>query len=284
MNLKDVSIAERKKLVSHWPILIIGSPGSGKTRAIENMSAEDKKRTIVINMDTKNIGNGEEGEFAAVFSVSSNKDMLEARLQSIPDDQKEYKEHFLKVLKSSYFINDPESIDKLVNHIIKASFSPNIDRIVLDTFKSLDVFCEEWGQMNAPDSRAGWGMYGTALSKVMQALKEASILGLKFVYVYGHHIEVPASAYDNTPKKMPDVKGNIMKGAVESNFNTIVYMHRDIDGNILFESDVNNTNDTSRNKLVSGSFKFKRKSLDDLEQYLNSKATINENLELEPVK
>jgi len=276
MNLEKIPLADRAKLTSQFPVLLIGQAGVGKTRALENLSTEDKKRTLVINIDTKACGTGDSGEFAAVFSVSTSRDLLEEQLAALPADAVEYKKHFEKLLATSYFLDDPESIDRIVGHIAKATFSPKIDRIVLDTFKQLDVFCEEWGQKNAPDSRAGWGMYGTSLQRVMQAIKESSLHGFKFSYVYGHHPTIPAQSYDSTPKRMPDVKGNIMKGEVESGFNTVIYTHRDLDGKIFFESNVNNPNDTSRNKLVDSAFKFERTSLNDIELYLNGLATIKD--------
>ena len=274
MNLEKIPLAERAKLTSQWPVLLVGAQASGKTTAAENLPKEDKKRTILLNMDAKPVENS--SDFAAVFTISSSRNILEEQIAKLSPEAKEYKDHYKKILASSYFLDDPESIDRLVGHITKATFSPNIDRVIIDNFKQLDVFCEEWGQLNAPDSRAGWGLYGTSLQKVIQALKECTTCGFKFTYLYGHHSIVAPQAYHNTFKKMPDVKGNIMKGEVESGFNTIIYTYKDHekDDTYFFESDVNNSMDTSRNKLVGTALKFERHSLDDIEQFLNNKKQI----------
>jgi len=273
MNLEKFSIVEKQAATMHWPVLIVGSNSSGKTFALENMPAEDKKRTMVLNFDNKPIGLKTD-EFAAVFSISSSKDKLEEQLAALPPEADEYRKHFKKVIASTYFMDDVESVDKVVKHILKATFSPKIDRIVVDSFTNLDLFAEYWGQANAPDSRAGWGLYGAALQQIMQAVKEATIFGFKFTYVYGHHSFIPAAQYDTTPKKVTEVKGNIMKGNVETGFNTIIYSHRLECGTIVYECDSANQMDTSRTKLVDTKFRFERTSLDDIEQLLNHKKKV----------
>ena len=272
MNLKDKSIVEKKELTSHWPVLLVGANSSGKTTALENMSKEDKARTVVLNFDTKPL-NQSNGEFAATFAVAGTKETLEAQLQTLPKEADDYRKHLTKILKSSYFLDDPEVIDKIVNHINKAAYSPNVDRVVVDSFTALIDFVESWANTNF-SGRTVWSNYGFGTQRILQALRECTLHGCKYVYVYAHHPFIPAIQYDTTPKEAIAVKGGILKNNIETGYNTIVFTHLTEDGKRMFECDNLNTLDTSRTKLVNDSFKFERHSLDDLEQLLAGKAEV----------
>ena len=263
---------EKKALTSQFPVLIVGSANSGKTYAIEQLPKEEKARCIVFNFDSKPI----EGDYAAVFAFGSDMEVLEQQLAALPADAKEYREHYTRLLNTSYFVDDPEAIDKIVAHILKATFSVKIDTIVLDTFAGLLEFTEAWSKKNAPDSRSAWGLYGNSLQTILQAFKEATIFGFKMVYINVHHDEIPAISYATTPKQVVKVAGNIMKGSVEKSFNTIIYSHRIEDGTIMYSCDNLNTLDTSRTKLKEGSFSFARTCLNEIPLYLNGLATIKD--------
>lgn len=275
MTLENLPLSEKARLTSQYPCLIIGAASSGKTYALENMSAEDKKRTIILNFDTKPIG-GESNatDFAAVFAVSSSMDKIQEQLALLPKDATEYREHFQKILNNSYFIDDPEAIDKIVDHILKATFSPKIDRIVIDTFTAMTDFCEAWAT-TCFSGRDVWAKYGFGVQKIQQALKEATIFGSKFTYVFAHHDYIPAHLYATTPKQAIAVKGGIMKNNVETAYNTIIFSYLNEDGDRMFQCDSNSTLDTSRTKLLEAKFQFVRNSLDDLEQLLNRRKYIS---------
>jgi len=272
MNLDNLPLVEKAKLTSHYPVLLIGSDSAGKSFALENMSTEDKKRTIVLNFDTKPIG--EPGDFAAVFAISSSMDKITEQMNLLPKEATEYREHFQRILATSYFLDDVDAIDKIVAHILKATFSSKIDRIVIDTFTAMVDFCEAWASTNF-SGRDQWAKYGFGVQKIQQALKEATIFGSKFTYVLAHHDRVPAHAYETTSKQAIAVKGGIMKNNVETAYNTIIFAFLNEEGDRMFLCDANNPIDSSRTKLVESKFKFKRDSLDDIEQLLNKRKVVN---------
>ena len=276
MTLENLPLADKAKYTSQFPVLLVGANNAGKSFALENMSADDKKRTIVLNFDTKPVG--EPGDFAAVFAVSSSMDKITEQMNLLPKEATEYREHFQKILATSYFIDDPEAIDKIVDHILKATFSPKIDRIVVDTLTAMIDFCEAWAN-TCFSGRDIWAKYGFAVQKIQQALKEATIFGSKFTYVFAHHDYIPAHLYATTPKQVIAVKGGIMKNNVETAYNTIIFAYLNEDGNRMFQCDSNNSLDTSRTKLLESKFKFKRHSLDDIEQLLNRRKHVNHDTE-----
>jgi len=272
MNLEDLPLAEKARLTSQFPVLLVGANSAGKSYALENMSAEDKKRTIVLNFDTKPVGLSP-NDFAAVFAVSSSMSKIKEQMSLLPKEATEYRAHFERILATSYFIDDPDAIDKIVEHILKATFSPKIDRVVLDTFTSMIDFCEAWANSNF-SGRDIWSKYGFGVQKIQQALKEATIFGFKFTYVFAHHDYIPPHLYATAPKQALAVKGGIMKNNVETAYNTIIFSYLADEGKRMFQCDSNNTMDTSRTKLLESSFKFERTSLDDIEQLLNRRKKI----------
>ena len=271
MNLENIKLVDRKRLTSHYPVLLIGADSSGKSFALENMSIEDKKRTIVLNFDTKPVG--EPDDFAAVFSVSSSMDRLTEQLNQLPAEAEDHRKHLKQILATSYFVDDIEAVDKIVKHIFQATFSDKIDRIVIDTFTALVDFCESWAN-TCFSGRDVWANYGFGVQKIQQALKEATWTGAKFTYVFAHHDRIPANVYEITPKQAIAVKGGIMKNNVETSYNTIIFSFLNEEGSRMFLCDANNPIDSSRTKLLESKFKFKRTSLDDIEQLLNKRKKV----------
>jgi len=274
MTLENKSILEKKQLTLQFPILLPGANASGKTTAIENMSTEDKKRTIILNFDTKPIGTTT-NEFAAVFAVSGSLEAVQTQMNALPAEAEDYRKHFQQIIATSYFIDDVEVIDKIVGHISKAAFSPKIDRLILDAFSSMTDFVEAWANTNFA-GREVWSNYGFGVQKIQQALKEATLHGMKFVYVFSHHDFIPAAQYATTPKQVVAVKGGIMKNNIEVGYNTIIYSHVTEEGKRMFSCDSDSTIDTSRTKLIDSKFSFERTSLNDIELYLNGLATIKD--------
>ena len=289
MNLSTKSIEEKAKLTVHFPLALVGPASAGKTYALESMPAEDKKRTVVLNFDTKPLSTGASDEFYSVYAVSATQDTLKSRVKAlsdqakqfkadnkpVPDHIKEFGKHLSNIQKHSFFIDDNEAIDKIVSELLELTFNPDVDRIVLDTATAMIDFCESWSQANFT-GRDCWAQYGNAVKRILQAIKEATIFGLKYTYVFSHHDNIPAAQYDITPKEIVKVKGGIMSGNFEQAFSTIVFTHQNTDGERIFECDNDNMLDTSRCKLVDSKFKFIRTSLDDLEQVLSGNRTLIE--------
>jgi hypothetical protein len=279
MNLSTKSIEERAKLTAHFPLALVGPANAGKTYALESMSAEDKARTVILNFDTKPLGTGASDEFYSVYAISATQDTLKSRVKALSDQARQFKadgkpipehikdfgKHLSNIQKHSFFIDDNEAIDKIVSEILELTFNPDVDRIVMDTATAMIDFCESWSQANF-SGRDCWSQYGNAVKRILQALKEATIFGMKYTYVFSHHDNIPAAQYDITPKEIVKVKGSIMSGNFEQHFSTIVFTHQNVDKQRIFECSNHNMLDTSRTKSVINEFKFVRTSLDDLEQ------------------
>ena len=283
MNLKDLDLVTRTKYTSHYPMMITGSAASGKTRALENMSVEDKKRTVVLNFDVKPVGEGRNDEFHSVYTIAATSEQIDKQIELLNGrgrtlvesglDKKDPKVLYIKgmlahlkgIKSASYFIDDIESVDKIISTILDATFDESVDRVVVDTLSSTIDFCETYSNTNFT-GREIWAAYGFSLQRIMQAVKESTIFGLKYSYVFAHHDYIPAGQYKTTPKQVVAVKGGIMKGNIEQHYSTIVYTYLDEEGRRMFECDNRNSLDTSRTKLVADKFSFERESLDDLEQ------------------
>ena len=293
MNLKDMSFSETRMATCHYPLLLCGSNAAGKTYALMSMSADDKKRTAVFNFDLTPIGLGTDEEYHAVYSVGLSSERMDVEIAKVQAagvqmkndgvDAKDPKRtklrdklaHLKGIRKNWFYVDDREAIDNLVTAILDCSFNDDIDRIVGDTLSDLIDFCNAWAAANFSD-RQVWQEYGTALQKVMQAFKEATIVGYKFTYVYAHHDSIPPAQYTMTPKEVVAVKGGIMKGNVEKNFGTIVFTYMTEDGKRMMSCEPTNPLDTSRTKLVDTGFTFERESLDDLEQIFNHKKVVTD--------
>ena len=53
MTLENIALADRKKLTSHYPVLLASETGSGKSMAFANKTDEEKARTVIFNFDNK---------------------------------------------------------------------------------------------------------------------------------------------------------------------------------------------------------------------------------------
>lgn len=295
MNLQNYTLAERQKLTSHYPALVVGSNSAGKSYAVEQLPIEEKQRTDVFNFDTKPIGDGTTNEFHNVYTILSSSEGIDKQIAAITAMgvklKAENERHpalaglrdqmnaFNKIKENSFFIDDIEAIDKIVDKVMMSAFNPDVDRQVVDTLTALTDFCEAWANANF-SGREVWANYGKAHQRVLQAFKEATMFCYKYVYIMAHHDFIPPLQYPTTPKQVVKVKGGIMSGNVERDFNTIVFTHMNQEGHRMFECDVSNPLDTSRTKLVNSKFSFERKSLDDLEQIFAGKKKVNAEHEL----
>ena len=281
MNLSELSITQAKQFTSHFPLLLVGSNSAGKTFSLENMPAADKARTAILNFDIKPVGTGDDTEFHSLYAVASTSESLNAQIAMLKvkgqelaaEDPKhkalprlrEQSKHLKELKKTSFFIDDIEAIDKIVAAILELTFNNDVDRIVSDTLTAMTDFCEAWASTNFT-GRDIWGNYGVAHQRILQAIKEATIFGYKYTYVMAHHDFIPAAQYNITPKQVVKVKGGIMSGNVEAHYTTIVFTHVTEDAKRMFTCSNDNSLDTSRTKVVDGTFEFERNSLDDLEQ------------------
>lgn len=248
MTLENIDIATRKKLTSGYPTLLCGTPGSGKSTSIENLTAEDKKRTFIINMDNKAVSE-DDTEFFIVIH---------------PHD---------KSNKTSYLLDDPDMPDKLIKHILSAGANDKVDRIILDTSTELLKFLELWSKEHFSGFDS-WNAYNNSITKIFNALKETVITYGKFVYVFGHYPPVVKGGINNA-KRYLTTKGNEHKNVLEEKFSTVVEARLE-DRQFWYMADSFEEEDTTKTKVVRGHFRFPRTSLHDLELVLTRTVEINE--------
>ena len=230
MNLKNKELVERKKLTSHYPLLIAGDTGSGKSTALSNMNLIDKKRTVIFNFDEKHISENDE--------------------------------EFYKVI-SGFKISDFDLINKLDTAILKYAKDDNVDRIVIDTFTSMTKLINRW---SAEHHRGFdiWNAYNNSITQLINTIKTATLIYGKFGIVMGHY---PPKENGNI-KRYLTTKGKEHTNVIEEQFNTVVESFIE-DGAIHFKADVWDTSNTTKTKLIEGSFQFKRTALTDLEDLFN---------------
>ena len=238
MNLEGVELSERKKLTSHFVILITGDTGSGKSYAISNMSKEDKARTVVFNFDEK----------------------------SISEDDSE----FLKIY-SGFKVQDFELVSTIEAEILKAVSSDKVDRIIIDTFTSMTKLINRWASFNFRGYDV-WGNYNNSITQIIHTLKSGTLTYGKFGYVMGHY----PPKEGNDIKRYLTTKGREHTNIIEEQFNTVVESFI-ADGAVFYRADVWDTSDTTKTKLKEGNFKFKRESLTDLEDLFNRVKKIEDN-------
>lgn len=289
MNLQNIPLNDRKRLTSHFPALIVGANSAGKTFAVENLPEAEKARTAILNFDIKAIGTGAPTEFYKVYSIFADSESIDKQLNyitelgiSVAAENKEHpalpglreqREHLVLLKATSFFIDDIEAPDKIVQTILSLGFDQNVDRIITDTLTALTDFCEAWANQNFT-GREIWNAYGKAHQRILQALKEATIFCYKYVYIMAHHDHIPPALYAMTPKQVVKVKGGIMSGNVEAHFNTVVFTYMTVEGDRMFDCNIANPLDTSRTKVINGKFSFIRESLDDLEQIFAGTKTV----------
>jgi hypothetical protein len=241
MTLKDLSLADRKKLTSHYPLLLVGESGGGKTYAFSQLDKEEAKRTVVFNFDNKSICEGEDDE-----------------------------EFFGKVYKN-YNYENIEMVEDLCADIISIIAYEKCDRVLFDTATELESLLNRWAIYHF--ANFPYGEKNNALYKILTAIKSATFTYGKFVYITAHY--PPKIGSGSTVKRYVTIKGNEYKNAIEKDFNTIVesYMSQE-HRQFFFRADVFDQTDTTKTKLSEGHFKFARISVDDLEQVLTKRKTV----------
>ena len=237
MILKDIPLAERKKLTSHYPVLLASETGSGKTFAFSQLSPEEKARTYILNFDGK----------------------------AISDDDSE----FLKVFHN-FDVEDIEMVDKIEKQIITVLADDRVDRLLLDTFTLMTKLFNRWAakHFNGFDV---WNAYNNAITQILEAVKTATLTYGKFVYVTAHY--PPRLGMAPNTKRYVTTKGKEHTNIIEESFSTVVETIME-DRHFKYSADVFDDSNTTKTKLVEGSFKFIRTSIDDLEQVLTKSKTI----------
>lgn len=282
MILKDIPISDRLRLTASFPILFTGLGNSGKTEAFVRLSMEEKKRTFILNFDSKPVGM-DSTEFLKITNKAASKEETEKMLEKAQESgAKDMVQHLNSILKNSYFIDDDEVIEKICTDIMHAAMSPKVDRISIDTLTELVNFCYSWGA----EHYSGYDVhkaYGEALMKILNTCKDAVAYNGKFVYIIAHNGSIDPKEARDFIKKIVAVKGNIMKNGVETMVSTVIEGYIDdspdthIDESFRIRASTRNNMDTTRHKIPEiEELDFIRHSVDDIEQVLSMTKSIKD--------
>lgn len=234
MTLENIPLADRKKLTSHYPVLLASETGSGKSMAFANLSDEEKARTVIFNFDNKPISE-DDSQFAKIYH--------------------------------GFNVEDIELVDTICKDLISVFAYDKCDRIFLDTFTLMTKLFNRW----AAEHFSGfdiWNAYNNAITKVLETVKTCTLTYGKFAYVSAHY--PPRVGHAPGTKRYVTTKGKEHTNIIEESFSTVVETVME-DRQFYFEADVFDQSNTTKTKMVDGFFKIPRKSIDDLEQVLNKR-------------
>lgn len=237
MILKDYSPAERKKLTSHWPVLLASETGSGKSMAFSNLPLEDKSRTVIFNFDKKAISE-DDSEFGKTYE--------------------------------DFDVEDIEMVDKIEANLLSAAKFEKCDRIFVDTFTLMTKLFNRWAAKHFSGFDV-WNAYNNAITQILEATKTAVLTYGKFIYVSAHYPPKVGMAPDS--KRYVTTKGKEHTNIIEESFSTVVETVME-DRKFYLEADVFDQSNTTKTKTTEGHFKIPRVSIDDLEQFLNRRKHI----------
>lgn len=232
MTLQNVELAQRKRFTSHYPVLLSGETGLGKSYAFANMPDEDKPHTVIFNFDGKAISE-DDSQFAKVYH--------------------------------SFDFKDIEMVDKIEQELIKCFAYDKCDRVLVDTFTLMTKLFNRWASehFNGYDV---WAAYNNAITQILECVKSCVLTYGKFAYITAHY--PPKVGLGGGQKRYVTTKGSEHKNIIEESFSTVVESTME-DRQFFFEADVFDQSNTTKTKTIEGYFKIPRQSVDDLEKYLN---------------
>ena len=153
MTLENIALADRKKLTSHFPVLLASETGSGKSMAFANLSDEEKARTVIFNFDNKSLSE-DDSQFAKIYH--------------------------------SFNAEDIEMVDNICKDLITVFAYDKCDRIFVDTFTLMTKLFNRW----AAEHFSGfdvWNAYNNSITKVLETIKTCTLTYGKFAYVSAHY-------------------------------------------------------------------------------------------------
>lgn len=237
MILADIKLVDRKRLTSHYPVLLASETGTGKSFAFAQLTPEEKKRTYILNFDGK----------------------------AISDDDSE----FLKVYHA-FDVEDIDMVDKIEKQIITVLSNDQVDRLLLDTFTLMTKLFNRWAAKHFSGFDV-WNAYNNAITQILECIKTATLTYGKFTYVAAHY--PPRIGMAPNTKRYVTTKGKEHTNIIEESFSTVVETIME-DRKFKYVADVFDESNTTKTKLVEGSFKFARTSVDDLERVLTKTAKV----------
>ena len=202
MTLKGIDLVERKKLTRPYPVLMSAFPNSGKSASVEFLPAEDKKRTIIFDVENKGLPEDDPSDYRSIYKLKP-KD-VDAKSKAYKDEGN------VKYL----------TITELIARMIAAIGHKDVDRIIIDSFTSFVSELENHLVM-VHNGFTVWTKYSIALNEFFAMIKEETNVHGKFVYILGHY-RPAKDKKDTESEQFTQVKGTAHYRMVESNFNTVI--------------------------------------------------------------
>ena len=244
MTLQNLTLPERKRLTRDYPLLISSRPGAGKSRSIETLSPEDKKRTVLLDLEGKGLPNDFDDDYRTVIRIKPS--------GMIPPD----KAH----LYVDYDNVKYKSLSELQIYIRKALSHPDVDRLVIDSFSALvDQLESHFVTVN--NGFTTWVNYSKELTEWFSLLKEETRFNAKYVYILGHYTP-SKDPKDTDAEKFTKVKGTMHYRMVESHFNCVLSITDDH----KFYADNDNAYDSTRCNAKLSPYESKDNSIAELEE------------------
>ena len=212
MTLENLDISTRRKLTRMSPVLVSSFPNTGKSFCVEQLSDEDKKRTIIVDLENKGLPNSFDDEYRTIIRIMPS--------GVVPPE----KAHLYVDYDNVKF----KTLDKLMPYIRAALAHKDVDRMVIDSFSSL-VEKLEVLYVTVSKGFTVWNAYNAELSEWFALLKEETRFNAKFVYILGHYRPSKAAksadgkvTTDTEAEKYTLVKGTVHFRMVEANFNCVL--------------------------------------------------------------
>ena len=237
MTLEGLSLADRKKLTSHYPLLLASETGSGKSMAFAQLPDAEKPRTVIFNFDNEAISE-DDSQFGKIYH--------------------------------DFDVEDIEMVDKICQNIYTVFAYDKCDRIFFDTFTLMTKLFNRWAAKHFSGFDV-WNAYNNSITQVLETIKSCTLTYGKFAYVSAHY--PPKVGMAPNSKRYVTTKGKEHTNIIEESFSTVVETVME-DRKFYFEADVFDVTNTTKTKMVEGHFKIPRISVDDLEQVLTKRKTV----------
>jgi hypothetical protein len=208
MNLKDLPLADRRKLTRMSPTLVSSFPNAGKSFCVEGLPEEEKQRTIIIDLESKGTPNDFDDQYRTVVRIKP--------VGMIPPE----KAHLYVDYENVKY----KSLPELMVYMRAALAHPDVDRIVIDSFTSL-VDQLELYFVTLSNGFTVWLKYSQELTEWFSLLKEEARFNAKYIYVLGHYRPSKPTKdgkIDTEAERFTVVKGTMHHKLVESNFNCVL--------------------------------------------------------------
>jgi len=205
-TLEGVERSIRRRMTRAYPVLITGKQGAGKTYAMEQLTPEEKARTVYVNFENKNLPNDFGDEYRSIYCVKPS--------GLIPPDEQH--------LYVDYENVKYKTLEELKLLVRKALAHKDVDRMIFDSTTSMHAQLEKH-YVSVSKGFTIWQLFADEVGTWLQLLKEETNFNNKLVYILGHN--VPPKNNKNTDEADPyiQIKGSTFpKGTYEANFNTVL--------------------------------------------------------------